>query len=200
MLLLSSLFPFLLLKKVSAIILPGFWGKRHSTSLPEPVISVFWFSFSLERSDESFGSACPETRLCHQIHISQTMQHFFGTRIRTETKTTEWKQSWRIPAPNSLATFTLKIWCATGSWSLAEPAGGPVRVCQALVGAGTWTPLGEKGQCVPLLRWQDVAKVCPWCGNSEQGWWHGTLLLVRLKTTDSEFLLLNSFLPRTSEF
>lgn len=54
--------------------------------------------------------------------------------------------------------------------------------------AGTWTPLWEKGQCVPLLRWQDMAKVCSWCGNSGQGWWHGTFLLVRLKTTDNEFL------------
>lgn len=52
----------------------------------------------------------------------------------------------------------LKIWCATGSW--LNQLGEPVRVCLS----SGWSrhldsSLRERSVCVPLLRWQDMAKV-----------------------------------------
>lgn len=121
-------FHFPLAQTGQCIILPSFGGERQSSSVARVCYLCLLVELLSWEIRWELWKCSLWDRLCHQIQISQTMQHFFGTRIRTETKTTEWKQSWRILDPNSLATFALKSWCATGSQSLAWLDG---RTCQS---------------------------------------------------------------------
>lgn len=101
-------FHFNLAQTGQCIILPS--PGEAAVSLLEPPSFVSWVSRELSKC--LFWD-----RQCHRIHISQTMQRFFGTGIRTETEPMEWKLE--DPAP--------KLFGHIGTQD--QPAPSPWLVC-----------------------------------------------------------------------
>lgn len=125
-------------------------GKRYSSSLPEPVISVSWFSYSLKRSDKSFGSACPETgyatRFTSLKQCNISLAPGSEQRQKPQNENRAGGSQPQILWPHSC--WKSGVQPAPGPW--LKQLGGPVRVCCS----SGWTrhlesSLRERSVCPP---------------------------------------------------
>lgn len=175
-------FPFSLAEDGQCIILPGFWGKRHSSSLPKTDLSSGLASL-LRDQMRALGVLVLRRAMPPDSHLSNNAT-FLWHRDQNRDKNHRMKTELEDPGPKFFGHIHAENLVCNRLLVPGWTSWGDLSECAlALVGAGTQTP-----QCVPLLRWQEMPKVCICCGNSEQGWWYGTFLLARLKTTDTEFL------------